>query len=213
MKKIYNLVLASALLLSLTGCGDTTDTPIVEEIEYIEIKTPDTPLYSTTNSYALSAVAHYSNDTTRDVTEAVLWETDFSKAALSYGTLTPKVNGDNADTLSLPVTISYRGAQESRDIELYALEDLNISDDTNGSPLLNQEYTFTAVASYSNGDTNVSIGAGNSNNVSWDVNDTNIAEITSQTDGVAKIKFLKSGTVSITVKAYDESNTTSYTVN
>ena len=213
MKKIYSFLLSTALLLGLAGCGETTDTPIVKDINYIEIQAPTTPLYSTTNSYNLTAIAHYTDDTQMDVTQAVLWETDFSKAYLSYGALTPKVNGENNDTLLLNVTISYRGASQSKEIELYALTDLNISDDTNGSPTINTEYTFTAIASYSNGDDNISIGQGNSNNVSWDVNDTTKAEIVSQSDGIAKIKFLQAGDVNVTVKAYDKSTTKSYTIN
>lgn len=202
------------LLLTLSGCGTNNEKPIVKEINDIDISPSSASIYATRNQLELKASVNYSDATSADITQAARWETDFTAASLSYGKLTPKVNGDgNGNDLTINVTASYKGIEDTASVTIAALQDLNISDDTNGSPSVGTEYTFTALASYSNGDSNITIGTGNSNNVSWDVNDTSIAEITSQTDGVAKIKFIQAGDVNITVKAYDISDSATYSPN
>ena len=214
MKYLSAFLTASFLLATLSGCGTNNEEPIVKEINDISISPSSASIYATTNQLELKASVNYSDATSADITEAARWETDFAAASLSYGKLTPKINGDeNGSDITVSVTASYRGIEDTTSVTIYALQDLNISDDTNGSPTINTEYTFTAIASYSNGDSNITIGTGNSNNVSWDVNDTNIAEIISQTDGIAKIKFLQSGDVNITVKAYDISFSDTYSPN
>ncbi len=214
MKYISAFITASFLLAALTGCGTNNEEPIVKEINDIAVSPSSAGIYPTTNQLQLKASVNYSDATSADITEAARWETKFTAASLSYGKLTPKVNGDgNGNDTTIDVTASYKGMEDTASVTIYALQDLNISDNTNGSPSSGSEYNFWATASYSNGDTNISIDANNSNNVSWDVNDTSIAEITSQTNGMAKIKFLQSGDVNITVKAYDVTKTKSYNVN
>ena len=134
MKYISTFLSLCLLLLTLSGCGTNNEKPIVKEINDIDISPSSASIYATTNQLELKASVNYSDATSADITQAARWETDFTAVSLSYGMLTPKVNGDrNGNDLTINVTASYRGIEDTTSITIAALQDLNISDDTNGS--------------------------------------------------------------------------------
>ena len=215
MKTITTILSTSLLLLALGGCGTTNETPIVKEINDINISPTSAAIYATTNQLELKASVNYSDGSSADITEAAKWETDFSKASLAYGKLTPKVNGEgNGNSTTLDVTASYRSLSDTHNalVRIIPLTALLIDDsDIGDSPAADINYTLKAIADYGNGDVNISIDANNSNQIIWSVEGN--ATLVDVKDGIATISFTK-GEANVTVTGFNEINTSkSYTIN
>ena len=207
MKYTSTLLGSSLLLLALGGCGTNNDTPIVKEVESISVSPSSANILSTKNEFELNASVHYSDGSESDVKEAARWETDFSKASLSYGKLTPKVNGDgNGNDIDISVTASYKGLEDTASVTIVPLTKLHIDDsNTSGDPKADVDYLFKATGEYKDGENNVSIDENNSNEIVWSVEGN--ATLVDVKGGMATISFTK-GDANVTISAFDEINAT-----
>ena len=215
MKKKVSSLFALLMISTFGGCGDDTQTPIVKDIESISIDDTNSPITirATTNATQLKALVHYDDGSQADITQAAVWQTDYSKATIFYGKLSPLVNGDgNGGETFVDLSFSYSGLEYANDnlVKIVALTTLDINDSNIGkTPQANVEYLLRAYANYSNGETHIPIDANNSNHIEWSVEGN--ATIVKQEDGKATIKFLQ-GDVNVTVKAFEVNATTSYSL-
>lgn len=215
MKYISIFLSLSFALLNITGCGTSNDKPIVKDVQAVSITSSPVSIYATKNELDLNASVNYTDGTNADITQAARWETDFTYASLSYGKLTPKTNGDgNGSSIALDVTISYRTLRDTQNglVTIVPLTALHIDDsNSSGSPSAGIDYTFKATADYGNGDNNISIAAGNSNQITWSVEGN--ATLVGVTDGIATISFT-SGNATVSVTGFGDINDSkSYIVN
>ena len=191
----------------LSGCGDTTDAPIVKEIQNIQIIESNLTIYATTNQLQIHSQVNYDDGSSADVTEACAWESDdYDTIGISYGKAFATANGDgNGSEAFVTLSASYRGFEDSEPIRLIPVTELTINDlnETNGSGYTNTLYTFSATAKYGDG-TIKDVDENNSLNVEWIV-DGNISAI-SINNGKASIEF-GVGESNVTVFAFDINDT------
>ncbi len=205
-KTAISLLLTFAALLG--GCGDTTETPLVKEVEDIQISETNASLYATTNKLELHAKVNYDDGSSEDVTQACGWESDdYTKLSISYGKIIPKANGDdNGSSAFVLISAHYKGLSDSTTVELVPLKQLTIVDtnDTNHSGYTDTVYTFSAIATYEDNKT-LPIDENNSENIKWVVDGNAISVVVE--DGVLKVVF-GTGESNITVSAFGDINQT-----
>ena len=213
MKNIATVFSTSLLALALVGCGTNNDTPIVKEINDINISPSTASIRATTNEFELQASANYNDGTSADITQAARWESgDYSKLLVSYGKILPKANGDdNQNSAFISVTASYKDLSDTATIELIPVTGVQIIDtnETNGSGLSNVAYTFSATATYGDGVTKA-IDQNNSLNTQWSV-EGNTSSITID-DGKAIIVF-NPGESNVSVAIFDKNDTFTIQIN
>ncbi len=204
-KTAISLLLTFAAFLG--GCGDTTETPLVKEVEDIQISETNASLYATTNKLELHAKVNYDDGSSEDVTQACGWESDdYTKLSISYGKIVPKANGEgNGSSAFVLISAHYKGLSDSTTVKLVPLKQLTIVDtnDTNHSAKAGVAYTFSAIASYTDAKT-LPIDENNSQNIQWSVQGH--SNSLSTKNGVATIVFDK-GESNVTVSAYDINDT------
>ena len=213
MKKTYtSFLIATAFLFS--GCGDTTETPVVADIDHIAIDTPPvTSLYATTDELNLTARVYLNDNSDFDITDSAVWMvSDYDKASIYGGTLSPSANGDgNGSVAEVEVILSYRDFNDTytpiRIIPLQSvfIDDSNITDKNDINTSLT--YTLKAFATYGETNTTLQIGPGNSKNISWIAEGNATVEVT---DGIATVTF-SGGEANITVVAFEHNETKVYT--
>ena len=202
-KKLFFSILATIFLL---GCGDTTDTPVVKEVENdLEIVDPNATFYTTTNSLQFKAYVHYNDGTKAEVTQACSWSSDYDKVAILYGEIYAVKNGDGNSSIEVPVSAQYKTVAGDSSIRMIALKDINIIDtnDTNHTGYSDINYTFNATATYDDNNT-LPIDENNSRNVRWVV-DGNTTSVVVE-NGSLKVTF-GTGESNITVYAFDINDT------
>ncbi len=211
MKTIY-IYFAVLTTLFFGGCGDTTETPIVKEISYIQInQSTQTSLYATTDELNITATAYFNDGSSADVTTAVQWSVpDYNLTAIMGGTLYAVSNGDgnSGSAFVNEVSISYRDLNDTlrTSIEVIPLtsidiiEDANITDPNNVDPTLT--YVFEANATYGDSSSQL-IAPGNLKNIEWVVEGNATLEVI---DGAAHIQF-ESGETNVTIYAFDINET------
>ncbi len=213
MKKKITALFTSLLLL-LGGCGDTTETPVVKEIDRIAIDTPSPDfLYATTDELNVTARVYYNDGTSADITANSTWKTDYTLTTILYGTITPVANGDgNGNEATFEISVQYQDLNDSYSplrlipITALSIDDSNITNDPNAIDTT-KVYTLYADGNYSDG-TTLRIQSGNSKNVTWSV-EGNVT-IIDVSDGVLQVQF-SDGDSNITVSAFDINDTKSYT--
>lgn len=189
MKKT-TLFFSLLAMMFLVGCGNTTDTPVVKDVQNVQILKTNASLYVTADSLQLHANINYSDGSSADVTEACGWESDdYNKIAVSYGKLYAKANGDgNGNTAFVNVTAYYKNLLDTTKVELIPLKALNIVDEnnTNHNGSSGVIYTFSAKATYAD-NTTLPLDTNNSRNLKW-FTEGNVTSF-SESNGTAYVTF------------------------
>jgi hypothetical protein len=209
MKKLLFIVLG---VLFFVGCTeDTTTNPVVKDIKKISIIPPSSyKLYVTDDTYQLRAEATYTDNSTADITNNVLWnlgEGNYTYATMSSGLIKAKANPEDNVSAFVNVYISYRDFSDSlASIEIAPITSISINQQD-----INQTGTYTLSAkAFYNDDTSLEIEQNNSNGVTWSVSGS--ASIVSTQDGRAEISFTQ-GEANVTVSCFDVNDTKRYNIN
>ncbi len=192
--KYYISTLLLPISIFFISCGDNTTTPLIKDINTLFINDANITLHSTDLAYNTTATVVYTDNSTADATEAVLWTSSNSDVLSAYsGALTPLSNGGN-----VTITASYEQFSDSKPVQIYALTDYNASfPDINATGT----YVFQAYGNFENGDTNFPIV----NNIIWSADNDAVIEVT---DGVASITLV-AGDTNVTATVFGETNTSS----
>jgi hypothetical protein len=193
---ILKTLLPLTLLLLLSGCGESTKQTILPDISSVSIDDSNISLYSTDANQSLHATVTYTDGSTADASQQLLWKSSnmdiayFTGNAISGGV----DNGGDAN-----ITAYYGDFSDQKPVHVYKLTSYNVvvpDINTTGTFLFHAEGTFD------NNETNRTIV----NNIVWSADNDAVIEI--DDNGIASITFV-AGDTNVTTTLFDETNTSS----
>ena len=208
------LICAGALLL--TGCGNdksvTDELIIAKDSEGIAISEPFGKAVKDLNGLPLGCLVFYDDDnnTSAEVNGTVSWSSsDTSIATVSAG-LVKMASSKGGD---VNITASYGPFSKYITLNVYALSDINVSIDINGTfiednvtlPVTSSSYPMMAMGTFTNTVTDTNESAVDiTNDVTWISSDTTVATI----DTAGQLKTLSvNGTLEVFAFAFDINGT------
>lgn len=192
--KLFTITLFTSIILLFTSCGDNSETPL-SDISYIEIDLNSTTMYST-DVANLSAIAHYTDATTEDVTRKVTWSSSNSDiAGVSNGKIIAGIsNGGDVN-----ITVNYLNLISAPSlVSVISLTGFSI---TNPDINTTGEHTLEAQGSFSDGTTNKVI----TKNIVWDTNNSTVISVAND---IATITIV-AGDTNVTATMFEETNSSS----
>ncbi len=192
---IYFLTLLTTL--SFMGCGENTTNPIVPDVTSIQINESNISIYSTDSTSYLSANASYTDGSTQDITNFVLWSSSNTDAATVSNNALTGGNGNGGDT---QITIKYDRFSDTQPVHVHKLTSYSVL-----YPDVNTTGTydgFRALGNFDNNETNRSIAT----HITWSADNGAVIEV--KDDGNVSITFL-SGDTNVTTTLFNETNTSS----
>ena len=200
-------ILISFFISSCSTNKDSTTLPDAT-LQNIEITYQYQNMYVGT-SQRLIATGLYSDDSTKNLSELVTWESSdtnllqISNETNKQGTLTALIAG------STTITASYNNTSSSVDISVISktIDSLNIFFDGEDNIASGSQLSLTAIGNYSDGGTQEI-----TKQVSWISVSSSICSISNETNTVGKLTTIKSGTCVIKADFGNVSNTILFTV-
>ena len=209
------MINAFVSVLILSGCGETTNSPIVSDIRNVQIEPFAQKLYPTTDSLQLHSSVVFDDGTTESITDKVTWsfenDTFYKYATIFGGEVQPIANGAEGNATVLPIRIDYRGLSDTASLDFIAAKSVTINDsDINdrNNIVADRNYTLYADVNYSDGNYSAALG-NNSKNIRWSV-EGNVT-IVHSSEGNLTVSFAK-GEANITCFLFDLNDTRSYTI-
>jgi Bacterial Ig-like domain (group 2) len=215
MKYLQLSLLSFSLAALMIGCGTESDeAPLVPEIVSIEIDGADTnsPIRSLEDELQLRATVTYSDETDSSVDTQLDWESnDTTVIVVHNGLVTAVANHGTA-----AISASYRDklfTTVDKNITIIPLTDINIT--SIEDPIVDINYTtdpmhadinvsgiykLTAIGTFENGDSNITI----TSDMNWTSSNTTIATIDLSS---GDLNVLLDGHTDINLSIYNEINT------
>jgi|LGOV01.1.fsa_nt_gb hypothetical protein len=215
MKYLQLSLLSFSLAALMIGCGTESDeAPLVPEIVSIEIDGADinSPIRSLEDELQLRATVTYSDETDSSVDTQLDWESnDTTVIVVHNGLVTAVANHGTA-----AISASYRDklfTTVDKNITIIPLTDINIT--SIEDPIVDINYTtdpmhadinvsgiykLTAIGTFENGDSNITI----TSDMNWTSSNTTIATIDLSS---GDLNILLDGHTDINLSIYNEINT------
>jgi len=216
MKYLQLSLLSFTLAAFMLGCGTESDEPpLVPEIVSIEIDGTDTnsDVRSLEETLQLTSTVTYSDGTSSSAVEQLDWESnDTSVIVVLNGLVTAVANHGTATISASYRDILFTTADKNitivplTDINITSLEDPIVDINYSADPIhadinVSGIYKLTAIGTFADGETNVTI----TRDMNWTSSDTNVSTVVF---GTGELNVLLDGHTDINLSVYNEINTT-----
>lgn len=196
MNKTIKTLLTTIPMIFFLGCGENTESPVVKDIQSIQIDDGNFSIYSTDQSKALSASVTYTDSTTKLIANSDMWSnSNYDVLLMSNGVITPISNGGNS-TVSIKIgTLSHK-----INVDVIKIVDFNIS---HGNITTTGNHIIDAIGLFENNQTKKVY-----RNIIWETNNTSTV---SMDENYVRTLSVVSGDTKLTATVYGDDNETNIT--